>query len=253
MIDFSAVSREMILAALDHQVVGVHRAADHGFAQAPGGGDHQLVAAAVGRVGGEHHAGGLRLDHLLDDHGQGHRGRVDLLAGPIGQRALGPQRGPAVPDRSQQVLRPADVQVGLLLAGETRVRQVLRGGRGAYGDGLVLRAARQRGVRRDDLIAQVIGHGPGAEERRRCARRPLPGRPADVASSTMSAPIWLAVTNSRYAAVVITKPGGTGSPAADQFTQVGALAAGACPGRTGRGRRVRGSPAPHPALDLSIP
>ena len=60
---------------------------------------------------------------------------VDALPQAIGDRTLGEQRRPAPADVLQHRRRSDDVQVGVLLAGERRRRQVLGGRAGADGIG----------------------------------------------------------------------------------------------------------------------
>jgi hypothetical protein len=101
-------------------VVRVHRAGDDGLPEARAGIDDGLPAATGHRVGGEEHAGDLRVDHALDHHGQSHAAVVDAVGGSIGHGTVGPQRCPAAPHGVQHGVGADDIQVGVLLAGEAR-------------------------------------------------------------------------------------------------------------------------------------
>ena len=119
---------------LENSVVGAHQSCDHRLAQAPGRRDDDLAAVAGGGVGGEHDPCRIRINHDLDDHRQGDRLRIHAGPHPVGHGPLGPQRGPAFTDRIQQVPGANDIQVGVLLPGETGLRQVLGSGGGTHGD-----------------------------------------------------------------------------------------------------------------------
>ena len=116
------------------QRVGRHHAAHHRLAQAPCRADHDLIAAAGDRVGGEQDAGGLGRHEQLHDHRQRHALRRNPLARAIADGACRPQRRPALDRRVQHRVRAADVEVGLLLPGEGSLRQVFGGGGGADGN-----------------------------------------------------------------------------------------------------------------------
>lgn len=53
---------------------------------------------------------------------------IDILSNAIGDRSIGEQRGPATSYPCQHGVDTMHVEVGVLLAGERRVRQVLVGG-----------------------------------------------------------------------------------------------------------------------------
>ena len=59
---------------------------------------------------------------------------VEALVDAVGDGAVGEQRGEAAPDRVEQHGLAADVQEGLVLAGEAGGRQILGGGRAAHRD-----------------------------------------------------------------------------------------------------------------------
>ena len=90
-------------------------------------------------------------------------GEALLLA--VGDRPGGEQGGPAFPDLVEQVLLVADVEVGLLLSGETRVGQIL--GRGARPDSHEsdLPLGDQDPVLGHDVLLQVLGYVALLEQR----------------------------------------------------------------------------------------
>jgi len=139
---------------VDDVVVGRHGAGDDAFAESPGGLDDDLRFARRG-VGGEHHAGLLGGDHLLDHDGDVDLVVVEALLLAVVGRPLGKQRGPAPLDPVDQPLR-GDVEERLLLPGEGGVGQVLGGGRGAYRDERL--TVPDLLVGREDFLAQVLGH-----------------------------------------------------------------------------------------------
>ena len=104
--------------------VGRHQPAHNGFAQAPGGGEHGLVAAAGDGVGGEQDAGRVGQYQGLHYHRQCDGVLVNVVLQAIADGARCPQAGPALFDGGQHGLGAADVKVSLLLAGkgEFRVR-----------------------------------------------------------------------------------------------------------------------------------
>ncbi|MNS55863.1 hypothetical protein D3C72_887080 [compost metagenome] len=107
----------------DH-VIRRRAAADHGLAEAEARVDHHLVARARHRVDAERHAG-----HLGDKHGlhedRDRRRRLVAQPAPVSHRPLGPQPGPAGPNRRQDARCPAHVQIGRLLARERGAGPVL--------------------------------------------------------------------------------------------------------------------------------
>ncbi|GAA0979789.1 hypothetical protein GCM10009555_045210 [Acrocarpospora macrocephala] len=73
------------------EMVGIDRPRHDGFAEAGAGVDDRFAAAAGHRVGGEHDARHLGLDHLLDDDRQPDRPVVDPVRRPVRHRPVGPQ------------------------------------------------------------------------------------------------------------------------------------------------------------------
>ena len=114
---------------VDDEMVRVDRARDHGLPEAWTGVDDRFVPVAGDRVRRKHHASYCGIDHALHDHGQCHAAVIDPIGIAVADGTIGPQRGPAAPDRIEERYRTDHVEVGVLLAGEARVRQVLSGGR----------------------------------------------------------------------------------------------------------------------------
>ncbi len=144
------------LVVPDGEDVRVHQAGDQGLAEPEAGvhrGDPPVARDGVGR---EEDAGRVGEGHPLDDHGHADRAVVDAVAPPVGHGPLGEQRGPAPPDVPEDLRRPHDVQVAVLLAGEGGRRQVLRRGAGADGVGVVLA---EPGERARDRLRDVVRDG----------------------------------------------------------------------------------------------
>ncbi len=141
-------------------LVGVHRALDHVLAQAPGPGDVDGVPESGLGVDGEHDpaAGQIGADHLLHCDGQVDREVVEVFVFAVADGPVGEQGGEAAAAGVQQVLHAPDVQVGLLLAGEAGVGQVLGRGRRAHGHVAALAVlVLQIGVGLLHRLAQVPG------------------------------------------------------------------------------------------------
>ena len=135
-----------------------HLAGDDRLAEPEHRLDHHAVAAAARRVDREQHAGDVRLDHPL--HDDRHVEVVErALARAVEQRALGEERRPAVAHAADHLGRAADVQVGLLLAGEARGLRVLRARARPDRDGrVVAQLARRR--RRSRRAARAAARAP---------------------------------------------------------------------------------------------
>jgi hypothetical protein len=121
------------------ELVGVHRALHHGFAEAVGGGDeHHVVEAGFG-VHGEHHARGADVGthHALHAGGQRDFGVGEALVHAVGDGAVVVQRREHFLDGVEDVLVAVDVEEGFLLAGEGGIRQVFGGGGGAHREAAV--------------------------------------------------------------------------------------------------------------------
>ncbi len=95
-----------------------------------------VMFVAGRRVGREHDARLVRVDHLLHDHGDVNLLVGEVLLNPIINSPGAVERCPASLDRLDKVVRSPDVQVCLLLAGEARLRQVFgrRAGPGGHVD-----------------------------------------------------------------------------------------------------------------------
>ena len=186
-------------------VVGRGLTGDHGLAQPAGGLDDHAVLAAVHRVDGEHDAGLLAVDHLLDD--DGHRDVLQRpLLLPVEDGPVGEEGQPALDDVVQHRLEALGVEEGLLLPGVAGAVGVLGAGRRADGD-QALRAARTP-PRSAPAAAGPRRRGRG---RPRCPCGCMASRRAS--ESTAAA----------KAAEVMTKPGGTGSSSAVMVARLAPL------------------------------
>ena len=156
------------------EVVRVDHPRHDGLAQPRARVEHRAGAPPAHRVRGEQHPGDLRVDHPLDHHREPHLGVVDPEVGAVGDGAVRPQRGPAAAHGVEERLAPHDVQVGVLLAGETGRGQVLGGGRrpdrhrhvrlpGAGRIRAVVPGT-QAAVGRDDGRRDVVGQRRGAQQ-----------------------------------------------------------------------------------------
>ncbi len=136
--------------------VGVRRhfPSDQRLSQAVAGLDDDVRQLGVG-VDGEHDAGAIGRYHPLHHHGQLYHGVVEALLHAVCDRTRGEQGRPALLDTFQQRLGIADVEVGVLLAGERCGGQVLRRGRGTHRHQRVA-APSQLLILGDDLLLQVL-------------------------------------------------------------------------------------------------
>mmetsp|Transcript_84873 Transcript_84873/g.181846 ORF Transcript_84873/g.181846 Transcript_84873/m.181846 type:complete len:271 (+) Transcript_84873:560-1372(+) len=115
----------------DVPLVGVHRAAHDCLAESVGTRDEDDVAKAALRVQGEHNAGGpgLAAHHLLASGAELHLFMLEASIVAVGD---GPIREQGCEDEVHlrfHILVAHDIEVGLLLAGEGGVGEIL-GGRG---------------------------------------------------------------------------------------------------------------------------
>mmetsp|Transcript_84876 Transcript_84876/g.181859 ORF Transcript_84876/g.181859 Transcript_84876/m.181859 type:complete len:364 (+) Transcript_84876:560-1651(+) len=127
----------------DVPLVGVHRAAHDCLAESVGTRDEDDVAKAALRVQGEHNAGGpgLAAHHLLASGAELHLFMLEASIVAVGD---GPIREQGCEDEVHlrfHILVAHDIEVGLLLAGEGSVGEVLSSSRGAHGEGERLAAA----------------------------------------------------------------------------------------------------------------
>jgi hypothetical protein len=139
---------------VEHQRVRGHPPTDDRLAEAPGGVDDDLVPRAAHRIDGEEDTGGVGRDQLLHHNRERDRPRVDAPARPVGQGSRRPQAGPTPAHGVEQRALAVDVQVGVLLTGETGGRQVLGDGRRAHRHSRLA----QRAVRGHDSRDHVIGY-----------------------------------------------------------------------------------------------
>ena len=101
----------------------------------PEDGVHDGAVAASGEgIGGEQDAGRVGVHQFLNDDREGNGAGGHVVAGAVGDGALGPEAGPAFNRGVADGVEAADVEERVLLAGEGRLGQVLGGGRGADGD-----------------------------------------------------------------------------------------------------------------------
>jgi len=134
-------------ALLEHrlvhvELVGVDRALHHHFAEPVGRGDEDHVAEPRFGVEREEHAARAEVaaHHLLHRRRQRDRAVGESLVHAVGDRAVVVERGEHVAHRLEHVVGAADVEEGLLLAGERGFGQVFRGsGRTHRERGLVAR------------------------------------------------------------------------------------------------------------------
>ena len=109
------------------ELIRIHRSLDDRLAQAVGSGDEYHVLEARFGVDREHHprGAGVGADHALNAGGQRHLGMGEALVHPVGDRAIVVERREDLLHRVEDVLVAMDVEEGLLLPGERRVRQIL--------------------------------------------------------------------------------------------------------------------------------
>ena len=79
--------------------------------------------------------GAVGADHLHHAHGKADLEMVESVVDAIDDRAVGEERGEALAAGLDNVIVAADVEIALVLAGEARRRQILRGRRTAHRDG----------------------------------------------------------------------------------------------------------------------
>ena len=167
---------------VDQEAVRGDLAGHDALAEPPGGLDRDLGAVAVAGVEGEGHPRGRGADHLLDPDRHGDHVVVVAPLAPVGDRPGREQARPAAGEVGQHLVGAADPQVGVVLAGEAGVGQVLGGGRGAHRhrDRVELAALAELGVGAGD----GGGHGARRGGPARCGRgwprsapRGRPGRP----------------------------------------------------------------------------
>ena len=112
---------------IHHVLIRIHGSGNDGLSQARAGVNHCLVPVSCHRVGGEHDSGGGGIHHLLHHNSQGDRRVINPVGGPVRHGTVCPQRRPAAAHSFQDRVSAHHVQEGVLLTGETRESQVLRG------------------------------------------------------------------------------------------------------------------------------
>ncbi len=145
---------------VDVELVDVDRPLDHVLAQAPGAGDEDRILEPGLGVDREDHPGGRQIGahHLLDAGRERHLEVIETLVDPIGDRPVGEQRRVAAPDRIQHHLLATDVQIGIVLAGKARGRQILGRGRRAHRDRQILAIGlHELAPGGQDLLARPLG------------------------------------------------------------------------------------------------
>ena len=155
----------------NHVRVGFDLTADHDLAEPERGLDHDAVTSPGRRIGREHHATSLGVDHLLYDNCD--RGLVDNAPGtPIRHDARPEQRDPAVDDAIDDGVGAHGVRERAVHARERRSRRVLGGCRGAHRDAIRAKPL----VRGHDLAPQPLRHAGLADKVLHARRRGVEGR-----------------------------------------------------------------------------
>lgn len=122
------VVREHRPIAIDDDVIGGGHARDDRLAEPPVGGDDGVIAIAADRIDGEHDEGDIGANETLDDDGDLRRLFSERGAATIAHRAVRPERGPAGAHGGRQRGGCADIEHGVMQAGEG-VRAGILGGR----------------------------------------------------------------------------------------------------------------------------
>jgi len=149
------------------ELVRFHRALHHVFAQPISTGDEDHVAETGLGVEREHHAAGgeIRADHFHDADGKRHLEMVEAIVDAVMDGAIGEQGGEAALAGVEQVLFAANVEVGILLAGEAGRGQILGRGGGAYRHAHLLAVLFPKSmVGLDDLPLERFGQGGGVDD-----------------------------------------------------------------------------------------
>ena len=105
---------------VDVELVRIHSPLNDGFAESVGGGDEHNVAKPRIGVEGEHDArtAEVAADHVLHADGERHRGMIEAVVHPVGDRPVVEQRCVHLVHAAEQVFLPPHVQERFLLAGE---------------------------------------------------------------------------------------------------------------------------------------
>ena len=124
---------------VDVELVGIDGALDDRLAEPVARGDEDDVGKAALGVDREHHAGGadVAAHHALDACREGDVAVRVALVDAIADGAVVVEAGEDLAHAGEHAVDSRDVEEGLLLAGERRLRQVLGGRRRAHGEGRV--------------------------------------------------------------------------------------------------------------------
>ena len=154
---------------VDVELVGVHGALDHGFAEAVGGGDEDHLVEAGFGVEREHHAGGAAVGaaHALHAGGQGDFSVREALVDAVGDGAVVVEGGEDLLHVLEDGVDADDVEHRFLLTGEGGVGKVFsRGGR-ANGNGDFLLTVLEPFVEFADFLFELgrerSGFNPAAD------------------------------------------------------------------------------------------
>ena len=111
---------------VDVEFIGIDRALDDVFAKPVDTGDEDDVTKAGFRIQRECNAAGGAVGphHLHHADRKGDLEMVEPIVGPIGDRAVGENGSKAAPTGVDQILRAADVEEALVLAGKACRRKV---------------------------------------------------------------------------------------------------------------------------------
>ena len=149
---------------VDVELIGVDGALNHVLAKAVGACHEDDVVEARLGVDGEHHTrrGKVGAHHLHHADRQRDLEMVEALVDAIVDGSVGEQAGETTAARVEETLRALDVEIGVLLAGEARRRQVLGGRRASHSEtDLLAVLVLKQAVGVHDLGDQVFGK-PGA-------------------------------------------------------------------------------------------
>ena len=113
----------------DDDLVRRDHAGDERFAQSPRCVDQHVVGLAGDRVGREGDERDIAADELLDDDGNPAFVGIQAALPPVGDGALGPERGPAALDRLFERVEVADVEDRVVQTGKGEDGRVLSGSR----------------------------------------------------------------------------------------------------------------------------
>ncbi len=150
------------------ELVRHHLALDDGLAQpvARGNQHHAAVAGLGVQREEDPRCRAVAAHHLLHAHAEGHVMMIEPHARAVADRARGEERREAALDRIEQRALPAHVQVGVLLSGEARSRQVLGRRRRADRHVRLRRSGllRERRIGRDRFVRDLVGQVRGADQ-----------------------------------------------------------------------------------------